>query len=713
MDGDRKPTQTLTHCRDGLELRALVLDKDPASRREIARWIDRLGLSVDCVQSGLQARRLIMERSYGVMVIDLETLSLHEESPVEIAREAQLPTIFVLLRNRQGQTLPPPPSDMELESDVAGVLDKPCDLAALTEMVQRALPVARGRARRRAGLTQELVAGNALLIDEQPAAATETRWALARLGLCRGVEHRTTLASALELDGLDELEFALVDLHLRDARGLDAVRGLSAAAPELPIVVLSGSTSEDLAEQALLVGAQEVLHKGADDDTLTRAVRRARLRKQSDRKMRYRASHDQLTGLYNNAHFRERIAQCVARAQRDNTGSAVLYLDLDGFKPVNDRYGHAAGDQVLQAVAGRMLEAVRTCDVAARLGGDEFAVLLEDVYDRKTVQRVVQRLLRSVSAPIPLANGEDVRVTTSVGVAMCPQAGTTADALIHAADASMLTAKRIGKSQYCFAQDSGKPAPAPRARLISELRDAVANGDFYVVYQPQMDIRTRQVVGLEALARWRRADGLRVGPEEFIPLLEDLDLIDQLGVSVLREACRNARAWSDKRQRDVRIAVNVSPMQLENPEFVETVMRILEQYSIAPERLELEVTEGTLMRQDARTRPALQQLRTAGVRIALDDFGTGYAALSYLREFSPDVIKIDRTFVDPLTTDERARVLVSAIINLARKLGIEVLAEGVENAQQLKYLREQGCDSCQGYLFGRPHFTGQAQGALH
>ena len=277
----------------------------------------------------------------------------------------------------------------------------------------------------------------------------------------------------------------------------------------------------------------------------------------------------------------------------------------------------------------------------------------------------------------------------------------------------MLTAKRIGNSQYCFAGQTGQASPTPRARLVSELREAVQRGEFYVVYQPQLDIRTRKVVGLEALARWHRPDGRSVGPDEFIPMLEDMDLIKDVGNFVLKEACKHARAWSSRRGREVRIAVNVSPLQLEDVDFVETVRRMLEQYDLAPSRLELEVTEGTLMRQDTRCRTALRQLRDLGVRIALDDFGTGYAALAYLREFSLDVIKIDRSFVTHLTTDHRARVLVGTIINLARQLGMQVLAEGVETSHQLAYLRERGCDACQGYLFGRPHYTGHLRDLLH
>lgn len=696
----------------------LVVDRDPNALGESAAALRKTGLSVDCAQGAVQARRLLMERPYSVIVLDRNVLGEGDTSPLDLALEADLPAMFVVTCDRAERSslnLPRHVGEQAMkESNLAGVVAKPWIGNELLDLVKRAAVVAQRRARVRAGQKVDEFVGQVLLLDDDQEASARMLDQLGHVGIPRQrVAHMTHLESALEAPDLTNFAAALVDLQLHDAVGLDAIRALGAAAPDLPLVVLAGPDTA-IAEQALLLGAQEVLEPGADDRVLLTTLRRARLRKQSDKKMRYRGSHDGLTGLFNAAQFREQLTQCVTRVRRDSTACAVLYLDLDGFKPVNDHFGHAAGDQVLRAVAARLEDAIRDCDRAARLGGDEFAVLLEDVYDQKAVRVVAQRILRTISAPIAVDKGAEVRVTASVGIAMCPQVSQQPEALIEAADEAMLVAKQAGRSQYCFAQGAdAAPPTAPRGRLMAEVREAAMQNQFYVVYQPQLNLRTRQINGMEALLRWQRPDGSRVGPDEFIPVLEQLDLIGGVGAFVLKEACRHVRSLWDRKGQHLRVAVNVAPQQLEDPEFPALVQSVLEEFDLAPSSLELEVTEGTLMREGSGVRESLRRVRAMGVRVALDDFGTGYAALSYLREFPLDAIKIDRSFISPLETDNRSRILVGAIIDLARQLGMEVLAEGVETPHQLAYLRERGCDSCQGYLFGRPHFSGHFTQPIH
>lgn len=670
-----------------------------------------LGFPVDTVATCVQAHRMVMADEYAVVLLDASSVRDGDENPILLAAAAGLATTFVVLQGPApmlgvsslgGQT-----------ANVVATLHEGATQVEIIDRVRQGCALAAARRERRTGVQPCDVTGDVLLVTASTPVAGTVREHLRSLQVDQSVRHITSPERLGTVGELNAFGLALVDLGLPMC-ATDVVRALVTNAPELPIVMLaSDEAQEPLADQALLVGAQEVLQV-ADGRTATfRAIHRALLRKQADLKMRYRINHDGLTGLYNASRFRERVAECVTRVHRDSTAAALLYLDLDGFKPVNDGHGHAAGDQVLRVVGARLQEVVRGGDVAARLGGDEFAVLLEDVYDRKVVRQVVERVLRSISSPITLSDGESVRVTASVGVALCPDCGDTEESLIEAADRAMFEAKRLGSNQSIFAADVGKHAGDPRARLLGELRQAAQNGGFFVVFQPQLDLRTRSIVGLEALVRWQRPDGRKVGPGEFVPMLEHLGLIGTVGAFVLTEACRHAQAWTARRGRPVRVAVNVSPVQLEDPGFLELVCNTLQRFNLAPELLELEVTEGTLMCEGGRVRSTLRALREHGVRIALDDFGTGYAALSYLREFPLDAIKIDRSFIAPLAHDSKARILVGAIIDLARQLGLQVLAEGVEDARQLAYLRERGCDACQGYLFGKPHFTGHIRDLLH
>lgn len=694
------------------ETRIMLFETDLQFRESAVIALGGLGRILICANTMLHVQRALVQHAFAVLILDLNQLSVSDMTFLESLHDLPASTMFVLTK-AQGEKselsdLLPPGFPWR---NVVGVVEKPACIHDLVEVTQRALAIS---AERRA-VHRPALEGPVLLMqgDEQRSAKLLAQ--LARLGLSgdRHVYHVPRLVDALSYAKLTEIQSGLVDIQLPDALGLDAVRRLRTLMPDMPLVVLA-EPGCDIARQALCVGAQEVLSYEASDETVAMAIGQAVYRKSSDRKIQRSLNLDPLTGLLNRQRFMERVAQCVERVRRDKTACAVLYLDLDGFKPINDTLGHAAGDQVLRVIGSRLDEITRSCDAATRLGGDEFALLLEDVYDNRSVRLVAQRVLRAVATPVVLQPGNEVRVTASVGVAMCPQTAGLPDELLEAADAAMFESKRAGRSQYSIAapiQQASLP-PTPEARLRSELRDAVQRGEFYLVYQPQLELHSRSIVGMEALLRWRRPSGPKVGPDEFVPMLEQLELISGVGAFVLREACRHVQAWSSRRRRPVRVAVNVSPVQLEDPNFADLVLTVLREYTLESHQLELEVTEGTLM-SGKRACETLQSLRARGIRIALDDFGTGYAALSYLREFPLDLIKIDRSFVAPMMSDSRARILVETIIDLARKLGMQVLAEGVETAEQLAHLRQYGCDACQGYLFGRPHFTGHLGNFLH
>jgi diguanylate cyclase (GGDEF)-like protein len=677
--------------------RVLVVEPDTEARRAMRRALQSVGAMVDVASNERDALTNVTLHDYCVIVTSTELPGSNAFNLIRECRKHGTRALFVLVSGAHFE------AELTRTCDdlIMGILHEPVDVAELVEVVQGAAVVGASRRSSSERLTGEAFVGPILVLESDALEVGRVQRALSGAGRELEACVADRLKVGLELLRARQFGGAVVNLMLPDARGLDVVRKLRMADPDLSIVVVAGA-HEDVAQQSLAVGAQEVVDPRSLASELVPALRRGHLRKNADRDVRYHATHDSLTGLLNGVRFHEQLGQAVARVRRQNSSCALLYIDLDGFKPVNDQYGHAAGDVVLCVVARRLREAIRECDTASRLGGDEFGVLLEDIHDRSAVRVVAQRVLRAVAAPVHLDDGSEVRVTASIGLALCPPA-TGVDKLIEAADAAMFDAKGSGRSQYCFASEPGESTNESHASLIAELRSAAAAGDFYLVYQPQVDLKTHRVVGLEALLRWRRPGRSPIGPEQFVPMLEESDLITEVGAWVLREACRHARAWAERHARGVRLAVNVSPRQLEQGGFATHVGQLLSENQLAPEQLELELTESALLRDRGAIGRSLEELRSRGVRLVLDDFGTGYASLSHLSSYPVDALKIDRSFVHPLTKEPNARVMVGGIIDLAHDLGLNVIAEGVESMAQVTYLRDRGCDACQGFLFGRPH----------
>jgi diguanylate cyclase (GGDEF)-like protein len=687
--------------------RVLVVEANPAVRHSARRALHGAGAVVDTASTERQALGRMMQQQYSVVVC---STSLPGTRAFELVREAKRlgsQALFVLLDEDPHFER----SSEQVDDAIVGVLRKPVIAHELVELVQRASAVAsKRRPSSIAPSPGHSTPGPVLILEDNPGDTELIRTCLESMGYdLRAVTTARRVKQALELLGQRHFVLAIVDMNLPDATGLDVVRQVYACDSNLAIVVASGGPM-DLTEQALACGAQEVASKAGLFEELPAAITRGLLRKAADRDVRYRATHDSMTGLFNRARFIDALERAVARARRKSNICAVVYMDLDGFKPINDRHGHASGDTALKVVASRLSQAIRETDSAARLGGDEFAVLVEDIGDGAGVRPLAQRILRVLVEPIALADGTEVRVSGSIGIALFPESGSSPLELMDAADAAMFSAKDAGGDQYCFAaplaefEDSGS-----RSRLAIDLKDGLANSEFYLMFQPQVDLSTHGIIGLEALLRWKRRAGAVVGPDEFVPILEQTGMILDVGAWVLREACRCASQWRARHARRVRIAVNVSPLQLEQSSFVSYVQQVLNDSNLAPDLLELEITETTLMRDTGTILQALASLRAMGVRVVLDDFGTGYASLSYLRRYPVDGLKIDRSFIEALMTESTSRVLVGAIIDLAHQLNIEVVAEGVEHLAQVRYLRERGCDSCQGFMFGRPHFLGDSR----
>jgi len=417
--------------------------------------------------------------------------------------------------------------------------------------------------------------------------------------------------------------------------------------------------------------------------------------------LKRQAFHDSLTGLANRALFADRLEHALARARRRANSLAVLFIDLDDFKTVNDSLGHGEGDLLLVAAASRLSDAIRAGDTIARMGGDEFAVLVEDASGDETPVDIARRLLAILEPPFD-RGGKELFVRASVGVAVASASGHSSDDLLRNADIAMYTAKTNGKNRIEVFTPSMHEAAVARLGLKGDLVRALERHEFALAYQPIADLATGHIVGVEALIRWNHPQRGLVGPVEFIPVAEETGLIVPIGRWVLQEACRQGRIWNDDPARPRSVSVNISGRQLQEPGFVDEVATVIAESGMNPAHLTLELTESVLMNDAEAATATLNDLKSLGLRIAIDDFGTGYSSLSYLKRWRVDYLKIDRSFVRDLVTDLSDLAIVSAIIAMARHLNIEVVAEGIEGWQQLEKLRQLGCTLAQGYLLAKP-----------
>jgi diguanylate cyclase (GGDEF)-like protein len=427
--------------------------------------------------------------------------------------------------------------------------------------------------------------------------------------------------------------------------------------------------------------------------------------------MTHSAEHDVLTGLPNRMLFKDRVTQAIILAPRHMKKVAVLFLDLDGFKHINDSLGHPTGDKLLQSIAKRLVDCVRASDTVSRQGGDEFVVLLSEVEQPENTAITARRMLQTVAAAHSV-DQHDLHISTSIGVSVYPDDGVDAETLIKNADTAMYQAKANGRQSYQFFKPSMNARAVERQSIEEGLRRALERQEFTLHYQPKVNLRTGQITGAEALLRWTNPIQGSVSPAQFIPVAEDCGLILPISEWVLREACQQAQAWLVAGLPLGTMAVNISAMEFRNENFLEGVFGVLKDTNLDPRRLELELTESVLMKHAESTESILMTLRAKGVQVAIDDFGTGYSSLSYLRKFSIDALKIDQSFVRQITTAPDQTSLVAAIISMARSLKLRVVAEGVETQQELEFLQVHECDEAQGYYFGRPVLPQRFAGLL-
>jgi diguanylate cyclase (GGDEF)-like protein len=416
----------------------------------------------------------------------------------------------------------------------------------------------------------------------------------------------------------------------------------------------------------------------------------------AEAKIEYMAHHDALTGLSNRTAFRARMEEAIARSRR-GVQFAVHCLDLDRFKIVNDTLGHAVGDDLLQAVSRRLTGCLRDIDSLARLGGDEFVILQEGVERQDDAAALASRIIEAIGRPYDL-NGHQVVIGVSVGIATAPLDGRDFEKLMRHADMALYRAKGDGRATYCFFEVQMNDDQRTRQNLESDLRMALKRGELQAYYQPIVDVETRSIASCEALLRWHHPRGGMISPVIFIPIAEEIGLIDSIGEWVLREACKEAVSWPTH----IRVAVNLSPVQFRNQDLFAKILRALAYSGLPADRLELEITESVLLLENAATMAVLHDLRDLGIRISMDDFGTGYSSLGYLRSFPFDKIKIDRSFVNELSIDQDCSTIIKAVADIGRGLGIDTIAEGVETLAQVDQVKAKGCTQVQGFLFGAP-----------
>ncbi len=515
----------------------------------------------------------------------------------------------------------------------------------------------------------------------------------------------------------EHIALILLDVQMPVMDGFEVARLLqeNEKTRSLPILFITANQDDAQIEKAYLSGAVDYIQKPIRKTALISKVRvfldlwslrhglelEVEQRRVAEHRVEHLATHDPLTNLSNRRGLYEELSELIYRSRRYNFSSAVIYVDLDGFKHVNDHFGHEAGDRLLTQVAANFKGIVRQTDSVARIGGDEFIVLLTDIDSETTLITKIENLLTEASRPFDF-KGHNIAVGASIGIALYPDHGDDVETLLHHADQAMYQAKNQGKNTFRFFTEDINIKAHRQRELQDNLRKALPNNEFTVFFQPIVDVASGQAVSAEALLRWDSANLGHVFPDEFIPAAESAGLIPELGCWVLTKAIETGADWNKRFGIGLRIAVNASSIQFRNNLLFDTIKDQIETHAWNPDLLEVEITEGLLLDDSPEVNTYINEISNRGVRLSVDDFGTGFSALSYLKNYPVNTVKIDRSFIMDLPNDKENAVLVQAIIAMAHGLRLEVIAEGVETAVQWEYLRSLGCDFLQGYYFGKP-----------
>ncbi|MGH8222179.1 MAG: EAL domain-containing protein [Woeseiaceae bacterium] len=545
---------------------------------------------------------------------------------------------------------------------------------------------------------------NSLLVITPDAALAQRLRVLLGAGTAPGpaVECVGTLADAVEhlrRHGAPSVAAMLCDVNAFADGELDMFEVLRKAAPDIPILTLTGGETEAEAEMYRRAGAADCVRKDRlDAYWLPKYLRRLSA---SGTSTIAAAQHDSLTGLPNRVLLHDRLQHAIALARRHPTRIAVLFVDIDRFKHINDTLGHAIGDELLRSTARRLRGCVRHSDTVSRLAGDEFVLIVDELSNADDAALIADKILIAMNAPHPV-DGHDLHVTVSMGISIYPDDGEDAEAVIRNADIAMYHAKEAGRNSHQFFRAQMNVRAVEQQSLESDLRHAVENDELELRFQRMINLSSGATSGVEALVRWRHPRRGIVMPDQFIPVAENSGLIVPIGRWVLREACRQVCEWTETGSEPMTLSVNISAVELRSKGFVASLRAVLDATGMSPHLLELELTETALIETSKTADTVLRTVKSMGVRIALDDFGTGYSSLSLLKRFPVDTLKIDQSFIHDMTTDSGDAAIVRAVIAMAKTLHHTVVAEGIETPEQLRLLQAEGCAQGQGFYLGRP-----------
>ena len=479
-------------------------------------------------------------------------------------------------------------------------------------------------------------------------------------------------------------------------------RRISQPVTELVCAMKEVEANHDFTARVAVEGSDDIAQLGIGFNTMLSELEQRDLAKRyAEAKLQYQAMYDELTGLPNRRLLSDRLSHTLASAARAHHIAALLYIDLDGFKLVNDSLGHAVGDLLLSQVATRLQGRVRAADTLARLGGDEFVVVLAQLNHKDEAALVAEKLLEAITLPFVIEE-QKITISASIGISIFPETASDADGLLQQADSAMYAAKRNGKNGVMYYTPEIGISVRERMQLETQLRGAIGRGEISVHYQPEFDMTSQRLIRYEALARWNHPTLGAISPVKFIPIAEESGIIVTLGAYIMELACAEAAAWQNIAPYPIQVAVNVSSVQLSRENFVQEVLDVLQRTGLKPQLLQLEVTESVMVSGAARSAETIKRFRDLGIGVAIDDFGTGYSCLSYLPRLSFDSLKIERSFVHDLGVQPETRAMVSALIGLAHNFGMRVIVEGVEKPEQLEMLQKLGGDEVQGFLLGRP-----------
>lgn len=498
-------------------------------------------------------------------------------------------------------------------------------------------------------------------------------------------------------------DLVLMDAIMPDMDGFRATAELKSMRDfaDTPILMVTALEDEESVEQAFAAGACDYINKPINWAVLKQRVKLLITASQADKKIRHLAYHDTLTGLPNRLLFIDRMDQAISRAIREKNRFALLFIDIDHFKMINDSMGHDAGDALLTTVTERLTRSLRRTDTISRLGGDEFTVIVENITEPEDAAIVARNLLETLTWPI-LIGDREVRISGSIGIALYPDDGSNFGHLLKNADAAMYRAKDLGRNMFQFYAREMSETVMQRLDMESELRNAIEREEFVLHYQPKYDLHSGRCIGMEALVRWEHPQRGMIAPDKFIPLAEETGLIVKLGAWVIDVACSQLGKWQRAGHAIYNVSINVSARQIREQNLPELLHKAILENDINPANVELELTESALVENHDKARDLLDRLHALGVRIALDDFGTGYASMAYLKEFPIDTVKIDRSFVRGIPQDREDMAIVRAIASLTTALELSLVAEGVETEQQLATLKDLHCHQAQGYLWSKP-----------